>query len=69
MGLRRTLQGVNRRPAEVLMAVIGLTRTASREVIVSGLRVNAVCTAPIETPMGDLLESGLAPHARAALRA
>ena len=50
-------------------AVVGLTRTASREFIARGVRVNAVCPAPIETPMVDLLESGLAPQDRAALRA
>ena len=50
-------------------AVIGLTRTASREFIARGVRVNAVCPAPIETSMVNLLENGLGPHDRAAIRA
>ena len=41
-------------------AVVGLTRTASVEFIRRGVRVNAVCPAPIETPMVDALESGVA---------
>ena len=40
-------------------AVVGLTRTASVEFIRRGVRVNAVCPAPIETPMVDALESGV----------
>jgi NAD(P)-dependent dehydrogenase (short-subunit alcohol dehydrogenase family) len=32
-------------------AVIGLTRTAAIELIRHGVRVNAVCPAPVETPM------------------
>lgn len=43
-------------------AVIGLTRTASLEFVRRGVRVNAVCPAPIETPMVDLLEGGLNPR-------
>jgi NAD(P)-dependent dehydrogenase (short-subunit alcohol dehydrogenase family) len=39
--------------------VVGLTRTASVEFIRRGVRVNAVCPAPIETPMVDELESGV----------
>lgn len=50
-------------------AVIGLTRTASREFIARGVRVNAVCPAPIETPMVEGLESGLAPDDPALMRA
>lgn len=42
-------------------AVIGLTRVASREFIARGVRVNAVCPAPIETPMVNGFERGLAP--------
>ena len=37
-------------------AVVGLTRTASVEFIRRGVRVNAVCPAPIETAMVDALE-------------
>ena len=40
-------------------AVVGLTRTASVEFVRRGVRVNAVCPAPIETPMVDALESGV----------
>jgi 3alpha(or 20beta)-hydroxysteroid dehydrogenase len=39
-------------------AVIGLTRTASLEFIRHGVRVNAVCPAPIDTPMARELEEG-----------
>ena len=39
-------------------AVVGLTRTASVEFIRRGVRVNAVCPAPIETAMVDALEQG-----------
>jgi NAD(P)-dependent dehydrogenase (short-subunit alcohol dehydrogenase family) len=41
-------------------AVIGLTRTASLEFVRRGVRVNAVCPAPIETPMARELEAGFA---------
>jgi 3alpha(or 20beta)-hydroxysteroid dehydrogenase len=40
-------------------AVVGLTRTASVEFVRRGVRVNAVCPAPIETAMVDALESGV----------
>lgn len=40
-------------------AVIGLTRTAAHELIRHGIRVNAVCPAPVETPMARELEHGL----------
>ena len=39
-------------------AVIGLTRTAAIELVRRGIRVNAVCPAPIETPMARELEQG-----------
>jgi NAD(P)-dependent dehydrogenase (short-subunit alcohol dehydrogenase family) len=39
-------------------AVIGLTRTASIEFIRRGVRVNAICPAPIDTPMVRELEEG-----------
>jgi NAD(P)-dependent dehydrogenase (short-subunit alcohol dehydrogenase family) len=43
-------------------AVIGMTRTASLELIRRGVRVNAVCPAPIETAMARELESGFRPQ-------
>jgi len=43
-------------------AVIGLTRTASREFARHRVRVNAVCPSPVETPMARELEAGF--HAR-----
>lgn len=39
-------------------AVIGLTRTAAYELVRHGIRVNAVCPAPVETPMARELEAG-----------
>jgi NAD(P)-dependent dehydrogenase (short-subunit alcohol dehydrogenase family) len=43
-------------------AVIGLTRTAAIELVRRGIRVNAVCPAPIETPMARELEQGFGKH-------
>jgi 3alpha(or 20beta)-hydroxysteroid dehydrogenase len=37
-------------------AVVGMTRAASLELARHGIRVNAVCPAPIETPMAQQLE-------------
>lgn len=42
-------------------AVIGMTRTASLELVKQGVRVNAVCPAPIDTPMGVELDKGFDP--------
>ncbi len=39
-------------------AVIGLTRTAALEFVRRGVRVNAVCPAPIETAMARQFETG-----------
>jgi NAD(P)-dependent dehydrogenase (short-subunit alcohol dehydrogenase family) len=39
-------------------AVVGLTRTASLELAPAGIRVNAVCPSPIDTPMVRALEEG-----------
>jgi NAD(P)-dependent dehydrogenase (short-subunit alcohol dehydrogenase family) len=39
-------------------AVIGLTRTASLELVRHRVRVNAVCPSPVETPMARDLETG-----------
>lgn len=43
-------------------AVVGMTRTASIELVKQGVRVNAVCPGPIETPMGQQLDKGLDPQ-------
>jgi len=42
-------------------AVVGMTRSAAAELAPLGVRVNAICPAPIETPMGKLLEEGFSP--------
>jgi NAD(P)-dependent dehydrogenase (short-subunit alcohol dehydrogenase family) len=39
-------------------AVVGLTRTGALELVRRGVRVNAVCPSPIETPMVQALEEG-----------
>jgi 3alpha(or 20beta)-hydroxysteroid dehydrogenase len=38
-------------------AVVGMTRAAALELARQGIRVNAVCPAPIETPMARQLET------------
>ena len=43
-------------------AVIGMTRTGSIELVRQGVRVNAVCPAPIDTPMGKQLDEGFGPQ-------
>src|SRR5262249_59932450 len=42
-------------------AVVGLTRAAALELTADGIRVNAVCPAPIETRMMRALEAGINP--------
>jgi NAD(P)-dependent dehydrogenase (short-subunit alcohol dehydrogenase family) len=49
-------------------AVVGMTRTASLELIRRGVRVNVVCPAPIETAMAEELEAGFRPEDRAVFR-
>jgi NAD(P)-dependent dehydrogenase (short-subunit alcohol dehydrogenase family) len=49
-------------------AVIGLTRTAAHELIRDGIRVNAVCPAPIETSMANALHQGFSRRAPEAVR-
>ncbi len=43
-------------------AVVGMTRTAAVELAPHGVRVNAICPGPIETPMGKLLDQGYSPQ-------
>ena len=50
-------------------AVVGLTRTAALELAPRGIRVNAVCPAPIETNMVKALEAGASTGARERLTA
>lgn len=42
-------------------AVVGMTKSAAVELAPAGIRVNAVCPAPIETRMMRSIESGAAP--------
>lgn len=39
-------------------AVVGLTRTASLELVRHGIRVNAVCPSPVDTAMARVMEEG-----------
>ncbi len=43
-------------------AVVGMTKTAARELAASNIRVNAVCPAPIETDMMRSIESDAIPQ-------
>ncbi|MDA0351491.1 MAG: glucose 1-dehydrogenase [Chloroflexi bacterium] len=44
-------------------AVIGMTKSAAMTLVGQGIRVNAVCPAVIDTPMGAELERGSSPDA------
>jgi 3alpha(or 20beta)-hydroxysteroid dehydrogenase len=50
-------------------AVLGLTKTAALEVARKGIRVNAVCPGPVDTPMLREIESAQAPDSGESLRA
>ena len=50
-------------------AVVGLTRSAALEFAEWGIRVNAICPAPIETNMVKALEAGAGKNARERLTA
>lgn len=49
-------------------AVLGLTKTAALEVARKGVRVNAVCPGPVDTPMLRDIESAQAPGGSQSLR-
>ena len=49
-------------------AVLGLTKTAALEVARRGIRVNAVCPGPVDTPMLRDIESAQAPGGSESLR-
>ena len=49
-------------------AVLGLTRAAALEVARKGVRVNAVCPGPVDTPMLQAIEAEQAPGRAEALR-
>jgi len=50
-------------------AVVGLTRCAALAGAAAGIRVNAICPAPVETRMMRSLESGMSPADQAAGKA
>ena len=50
-------------------AVLGLTRSTALEVARKGVRINAVCPGPVDTPMLRDIEAGQSPDAADQLRA
>ena len=49
-------------------AVVGMTRTAAMELSRHGIRVNAICPGPIETPMTEELHARVSPRDAAAAK-
>ena len=49
-------------------AVLGLTKSAALEVARKGIRINAVCPGPVDTPMLRDIEAGQAPGSAQSLR-
>ena len=50
-------------------AVLGLTKSTAAEVARKGVRINAVCPGPVDTPMMREIEAAQSPEAAESLRA